>query len=168
MQWQRSEELSTPQPTPKSIPDSDSLRQAALQASWSRDRRVAQRRIAWRWTAWYAQKYAPHALAGMVVLVAGAYLAGLRLHWPLADNAEGRPDRELPLRYTPPSVPTQSATTETPPELPTPVPVDVDPPLVLRNSLTLEPRTGRPAPDVEASADTLSLKPENWLHSKEP
>ena len=41
------------------VPDIDGLRRAALQASWRRDRRVAQRRMAMRWALWYAIRGLP-------------------------------------------------------------------------------------------------------------
>lgn len=170
MQWQRSEDLPKPHPKPKSIPDSDAVRLAALQASWSRDRRVAQRRIAWRWITWYAQRYAPHVLAGLMVLTGFAHYSGVRPPWSsLAHDAEQQSSVVAPSpRYTPPSVPTLTVPAEVPDVQPEVTSFDTDTPLVLRNSLTLEPRTARPAAVAEASADTLSLKPENWLHSKEP
>lgn len=170
MQWPRSENLPTPHPNPKSIPDSDAVRLAALQASWSRDRRVAQRRVAWRWTTWYAQRYAPHALAGLVLVAAVAYYSGIRPFWPWrnGDDSQQTAQPAPPARYTPPSVTTVSVPVEIPADHPEPVDTDTETPLVLRNSLKLEPGTAGPAPVAEPSADTLSLKPENWLHSKEP
>lgn len=34
------------------VPSTESLRQRALSISWRRGRRVAQRRLAWRWLLW--------------------------------------------------------------------------------------------------------------------
>ena len=170
MQWPRSEHLPTPHPNPKSIPDPESVRLAALQASWNRDRRVAQRRIAWRWITWYTQRYAPHALAGMVVLAGVAYCSGIRPQWSLAGNDLQSASQEEPLRYMPPSVPTAPVAVPAPVDVFDTVATDpgTDAPLVLRNSMSFEPRSAGPEPVAEVSADTLSLKPENWLHSKEP
>ena len=167
MQWQRSEDLPTPHRNPKSIPDSESVRLAALQASWNRDRRVAQRRVAWRWITWSVQRYAPHTLAGMVVLAGAAYFSGLRPQWPASDDHQQASHEAAP-RYTPPSVPTVSVVVETPVHMFDTVTTDANAPLVLRNSLNIESRSAGPEPVAEVSADTLSLKPENWLHSKEP
>lgn len=41
------------------VPDSDTLRRRALQASWQRDRRIAQRRLRWRWTLWLLARAVP-------------------------------------------------------------------------------------------------------------
>jgi hypothetical protein len=50
-------------------PDAEALRQAALRASWSRDRRVARRRVALRWLAWAFWRY---GLPILLVVVVGA------------------------------------------------------------------------------------------------
>lgn len=42
---------------PVPVIDSNTLRQAALQASWQRDRRVAGRRQAWRWALYWSWRY---------------------------------------------------------------------------------------------------------------
>lgn len=54
------------------IPSTETLRQQALQASWRRGRGVASRRLAWRWTVWYAQK--PGVWAAVLGLGLGALL----------------------------------------------------------------------------------------------
>lgn len=54
------------------IPSSEALRQQALQASWRRGRGVAWRRLAWRWTLWYAQK--PGVWAVVLAIGLGAQL----------------------------------------------------------------------------------------------
>ena len=60
-----------------SVPDSDSLRRAALQASWQRGRWVARRRLWWRWTAWALLRYVLPAAAVL------AMLGGLAYGWSL-------------------------------------------------------------------------------------
>lgn len=50
------------------VPDPDALRQAALRASWARDRKVRQRRIAWRWFLWTMVRYVLPATGGMAVI----------------------------------------------------------------------------------------------------
>jgi hypothetical protein len=105
-----------------------------------------------------------HALAVLVLLGAGLYLSGVRPSWPWKASPDSGQPVTVSQRYTAPSVPSKALVPE-----PTPDPVaDVDAPLVLRHSIQLVPRTSASASDPEASADTLSLKPENWLHSKEP
>jgi hypothetical protein len=168
MLWRRSEPLKLPRDLPPTIPGSDSVRQAALQASWRRDRRVAQRRIAWRWTVWYLQRFSPHVLTGMALLVGAAYFSGSLLSWPgHADRAEMADSTLARAPYSPPSVPTAPVITPLaePPTVP-----DSDVPLTLRASLALGATAiaPPPAPETRISPDTLTLKPENWLHSKEP
>ena len=61
----------TPEPRPLH-PDAEALRQVALRASWTRDRRVARRRVALRWLAWAFWRY---GLALLLVLAIAASLA---------------------------------------------------------------------------------------------
>jgi hypothetical protein len=166
MPWQRSElpPASTRLPA---VPASDALRQAALQASWQRDRRVAQRRIAWRWLLWYLQRYSLPALASLGLVGTVAYFLG---GWPerVTQTPPSPPSSVIPRpAYTAPSVP--------PPRMAPQDPVATgdasDPsPLTLRAStrLTEAPVAASPETTTTTSADTLSLKPETWLHSKEP
>jgi hypothetical protein len=168
MLWQRSEPLNPPRDLPPTIPGSDTVRQAALQASWRRDRRVAQRRIAWRWVVWYFQRYSPHVLVGFAVLVGAAYLRGSLP--PLSGNGEqptGPEANVTRVPYSPPSVPV--AQPPAPPVLQSQE-MSTDLPLLLRASSALEVHAAGPSPpaDTKISTDTLSLTPENWLHSKEP
>ncbi|MDM7942666.1 MAG: hypothetical protein QUV35_08560 [Hydrogenophaga sp.] len=39
------------------MPDSETLRQAALRSSWRRDHRVGRRRRWWRWAVWALLRY---------------------------------------------------------------------------------------------------------------
>jgi hypothetical protein len=167
MPWHRSElpNASAPKGLP-AVPGSDAIRQAALQASWQRDRRVAQRRIVWRWVLWYLQKYSLPLLALVSVIAVVVYLSGA---WPEA--ATESPLAQVPSvdtrpSYTAPSVPLPRVASSEPPA----TAEETDPtPLSLKASTLL---TAVPAPAPPAapatSADTLSLKPETWLHSKEP
>ena len=155
MQWQRSARPPHPHPRQPSIPDTEAVRQAVLQASWRRDRRVAQRRIVWRWVLWFTQRYAPAVLALLALLVLGAYLAGWLPAMPwLGDHAT----KAVAAAQEPPVAPTDPSAEAS------------DTPLTLRVSTRSEPRGAAAATAGEAltSADTLTLTPENWLHSKEP
>lgn len=168
MLWQRSEPLKSPHELPPPIPGSDLVRQAALQASWRRDRRVAQRRIAWRWTVWYLQRFSPHALAGVALLAGAAYFSGSLPSWPgHADRPEKADSALARVPYSPPSVPTAPVNA---PLAEQHTGQDSDVPLTLRASLALGTTAiaPTPAPETGISPDTLTLKPENWLHSKEP
>lgn len=166
MLWHRDERLppsaSTRSPV---VPGSDALRQAALEASWRRDRQVAQRRIAWRWVVWCVQRYSlPTAgVLGATALV--VYLAGV---WPQGPDAQPQPVVASPDRAPPDTAPVLPA-----PPLSTALPVEAlndQAPLSLRVSTGLNEAPAAPAAETgaPASADTLSLKPETWLHSKEP
>ena len=52
-------------PSGGAVIDSDTLREAALRASWQRDHHVARRRQAWRWTWFWIWKYG--SLAAVVI-----------------------------------------------------------------------------------------------------
>ena len=56
------------------LPDTESVRQAALAASWRRDRVVARRRLAWRWFLWYLWRSLPYLLAACALVAAGSHL----------------------------------------------------------------------------------------------
>ena len=168
MLWQRSEHQAPPHHVPPIIPGPDSVRQAALQASWRRDRLVARRRIAWRWVVWYFQRFSPHVLAGVALLVGATYLSGSLPSWPDGGHPTAGPAAAVALTPTP-----QPAA----PEVQAPEPpmqqvegAATDQPMLLRASSALEVHAAAPSPaaDPKISPDTLSLKPENWLHSKEP
>jgi hypothetical protein len=60
-----------------SVPDSESLRRAALQASWQRGRWIARRRLWWRWTVWVLLRYVLPAVAVL------ALMGGLAYGWSL-------------------------------------------------------------------------------------
>ncbi len=64
------ESLGLPQP----VIDSNSLREAALRASWHRDHRVARRREAWRWAMFWAWKYGPKAFAVILLISLACYV----------------------------------------------------------------------------------------------
>lgn len=162
MQWQRSEHQQPPSPRRRpSVPDSEAVRLAALQASWRRDRRVARRRIFWRWIVWFALRYLPWLLVALALLIAAGYLAGWLPEVPAAEQRVV----EAEAAVYPPS----SAAAE---PLEPVVETEWDPltPMTLRASVQLE-RLAKVTPTaIEApiSPDTLTLTPENWLHSKEP
>lgn len=87
----------------------EALRQAALRASWRRDRRVARRRVALRWLAWALWRY---GLALLLVLVVAASVAiwmhrtsQTSLHAPrftLMPASPGASAAPLPPSETPP------------------------------------------------------------------
>lgn len=161
MQWQRSAHQQPPSPRQPSIPGSEAVRLAALQASWRRDRSVARRRIFWRWVVWFAFRYLSWLLVALALLIAAGYLAGW---FPEVPAAEQRLIEAEAAVYAPSLVAIEplEPVAET----------DWTPlnPLKLRASVQLERSAKDMTTAVEAptSPDTLSLIPENWLHSKEP
>lgn len=58
---------------PSTVPDADALRQAALHASWRRDRQVGRRRLAWRWMVWYFIQCRWWLLSGALACAAGVW-----------------------------------------------------------------------------------------------
>lgn len=164
MQWQRSAHQQPPSPRQPSIPGSEALRLAALQASWRRDRRVARRRIAWRWVVWFARRYLPWLAATLALLVAAGHLAGRLPAWSRTEPRQVEAEAAV-YAATPMDMPPVAAAEPLEPA------ADTDwAPLNLHVSVQIE-RTARVATTaVEAptSPDTLTLNPENWLHSKEP
>lgn len=98
MRWRRSTQTALPPIAAAPVPSTEVLRAAALRASWRRDRAVGRRRVAWRWTLWYAQRWGPHALGlSMVVLLVAQWwwpwVPAVRS--PQADLAHA-PDMPLP------------------------------------------------------------------------
>lgn len=63
-----------------SVPDSDSLRRAALQASWQRGRWVARRRLWWRWAIYALLRFVlpATALLGLIAGLVHAWSLGTR------------------------------------------------------------------------------------------
>jgi len=180
MLWRRSPQpLTIPPSAP--VPDAEALRRAALQASWRRDRWVARRRVWLRWLLWVSGRYLMPALLafGLGAWLWLGVLSGLGI--PL-DQLAVFPQPSTSPAPTPP--PAQVAVASPTQPLPAAEPVEAafspegeELPVPLR--LRLEPRwaasVDRGSISVTASAatDTLTsiqphLKPENWLHSKEP
>jgi hypothetical protein len=85
----------------RTLIDSNTLREAALRASWRRDQRVARRRLAIRWTLWWLWQYKHLVLAACVVLAGLIYLLhrnGLLPTWRASPAAVAAPDSSLTLR----------------------------------------------------------------------
>lgn len=184
MPWRRSERPQPP-PTPLPVPDAEAVRRAALLASWQRDRRVAKRRLAWRWILWYAHQYRWYLLAFMGVL---AWVGVSMVRQPVVRSAPQRPDA-VSMPDARPSTPTQDVLVTAPssdatPPLPAatliPATTYAGLPDLDRAAVRLRPSATRePPPQVTSNASQLpvvgpdtSMTPslifENWLHSKEP
>ena len=157
MLWRRSAQ--TPAPSLASlVPEGETVRLSALQASWRRDRWVARRRLALRWLAWIGWRYGLPALG---LLAAMTLVWRMVLGWPAAGTG-----------IEPPASPAAHAhepTSDTPDE-PT-VRLRFDPAWsdALNAPARLTPAPLPAASEPEAAIPfTPHLKPENWLHSKEP
>ncbi len=86
------------------VPDIDGLRRAALQASWRRDRSVAQRRMAMRWLAWYAIRGLP-----LLAIAVAVWL------WVLPKlNAAAQATASAPVQQASPAVIAPAANPPTP------------------------------------------------------
>lgn len=162
------------------VPDAESLRQKALHASWRRDRSLARRRLWLRWLLWASVRY---LMPAMLVFGLGAWL------WLGVLRGMGHPlDRvasflEPGASPAPAARPPSAAVADPTPALP---PSDLAEPrfspegeeLPVPLRLRFEPRWAASAnssitASVSAAADSFTtsqphLKPENWLHSKEP
>jgi hypothetical protein len=136
------------------------VRQSALQASWQRDRWVAKRRIALRWLVWLSWRY------GLPVLATATALAiawRVVLAWPFAAPPESGAASH-PAAVHAPAFP-ETAPDDTPMKLRFDPAWPVAPP---KASQTIYPKTPTQS-DLDAAAPSPPhLKPENWLHSKEP
>lgn len=167
-----------PSALPASAPASDVLRMAILQASWARDRRVGRRRLALRWIQWALLRY---LLPAFLVLCASAVV------WVwLVPTLQAALERS-----TPRSVAASPATHSTPvpaqvekPDVVTPSspPVTITPTglTIERFELNAEPlrlriesrwglsKMASAMPDIRDATSLPPLRPENWLHSKEP
>ena len=176
MLWRRSPQpLTIPPAAP--VPDAEALRRAALQASWQRDRWVARRRVWLRWLLWVSGRYLMPAL---LVFGLGAWL------WLGVLPGIGNPLDQMAIFQTP-------ATRPAPAAMPAPVPATNAPPLPAEPAGTAYSPEGEELPSplvlrfepnwaatsassggmTTAAPDTSTptqphLKPENWLHSKEP
>jgi hypothetical protein len=181
MLWrQPPQTLLIPQTAP--VPDADAVRRAALQASWRRDRWVARRRVWLRWLVWVTGRY---LLPALLVFGLGAWL------WLVMLPGMGKPPDPRTIFLKPaaspaPAAPPAHAAVPVPAALPplpsvkpevvafSPEGEELPVPLALRfESRWAAPASSNLANTVSAAPDTPTpiqphLKPENWLHSKEP
>lgn len=174
MLWRRRSPSLPTEPSP--VPDVEQVRLRALRASWQRDRQVGQRRLAWRWTLWYALRYR-WWFGGLLVLV-----VALLWWWTVPDRAQPSIRQGPLLAHIPPpsSPPVSTASNQQPMTWPMPIDTaDGNMPLALRpdtgwqgvsvdgHRLGAPPGVTLPATDGNDPATNPSLHFENWLHSKE-
>lgn len=180
MLWRRSAPQLVPSTAP--VPDADRLRLAALQASWSRGRWVARRRVVVRWVLWVLGRYVMPALAVSGV-AAWLWLGVLQdidspldrlaqwSGWPTATQAAPS-QTPVAATVTTPATDAPAPPTEVETHNPEGEWIEYPP------QLKFEPRwagaslfaAATPANDaISPETDPQpTLKPENWLHSKEP
>ena len=193
MLWRRSIPQNPRSPGPKPVPDTNELRRAALQASWQRDRRVAQRRMAMRWALWYGARAVPvlvvaGAVAALVWLWVMPRLPGtaLNLAAPQSQPARAPVPVTVPVPAPVPIAPTIAPPTPTPqfadPAYDTSAVRDSKPresglQLILESPLRLAPTSDNSPAVRERALDkhavaknspSPQLKPDSWLHSQEP
>jgi hypothetical protein len=154
MLWRQSTPPPPLRPTgPVPVPDINALRQAALQASTLRGRKVAQRRVALRWLSWFSIRL-------------GAVLATTALAWLWAVPELSA----LVARYAP--HPADPAMAQPAPRVAAPPPASSEPGLQLRPADALLPapqaKPGPKQPAPPGVTPSPQLKPDNWLHSQEP
>lgn len=150
------EHLNAPQP----VIDSNSLREAALRASWHRDHRVARRREAWRWVLFWGWKYGRTASAIVVPLVMAVWLALQPRPAIFKPQTVAIPSQATHLAGTPPVKPTIAQ----PPDSPTGI--------RLLPTTSLRTGIGTPGPAAKLAAQStwsqpLRLTPEIQTSPKE-
>ncbi len=174
MPWLRSRRSYIP-PAAAPVPSSEALRVAALRSSWRRDRWVSKRRLWFRWTLWGLQRYALQISGGVVTLFALGYL--LLPMWrttPEATRAGSATFSPDPAPAVGMSTPAPATPAPTEPLAPLPE-APQTPAAELRlernfNAAALATPVSPVAGEASAPDSTFvpKLKPENWLHSKEP
>lgn len=156
MLWRQSRPPPLRPTGPEPVPDINALRQAALQASALRGRKVAQRRVALRWLSWFSIRL-------------GAVLATTALAWLWAVPELSA----LVARHAPhPAEPTMAQPAQPAPRLAAAPPTNNEPGLQLRPADALLPapqaKPGPKQPAPPGMTPSPQLKPDNWLHSQEP
>ncbi len=183
MPWHDAAQAQPPRPaTP--VPGGESVRLAALQATWKRDRQVARRRLWWRWTVWGAQRYALPVAAGLSVIAGLWFAVSATMAWLEAPGPANQPVASEPAQNSPA---TASLDTPTPtpdsPALPfTSLPpkavvtpsgmtlafeINLTDPTLRNNGSNQSPVSSAALSDA-AKIPNPQLISENWLHSKEP
>lgn len=166
MLWRRTPRpLTIPPSAP--VPDAEALRRAALQASWQRDRWVARRRVWLRWLLWASGRYVMPALLFFGV---GAWL------WLAVLPGVGNPLdplKEIAIFQRPatnaPSLAAKPAeATSSPDGDVLPLALRLEPSWAAASVFSIGKAAADPAALDTSTPTQPHLKPETWLHSKEP
>ena len=150
---------------PQPVIDSNSLREAALRASWYRDHRVAGRREAWRWVMFWGWTYGRKAGILVVPMVIASYLAFQ--FWPGTFTPQAAPGQISPVHGMPASVvatPAVEPTNMQPAE--TPMGIRLEPAVDLRTG-TPGRSTNPVDPSTQSPFQPLRLTPEIQTSPKE-
>jgi hypothetical protein len=129
---------------------------------------VAQRRLLWRWTLWYIQRLYVPVLVALALIFAAVHFSDRWFVWPLAAGTQiAAPPVVVPEPpvATPVPLPEQLAPMETAGWTGEPITLHAAHQLGAQTSSTSSTTA---APALRGQTDTLPLKPETWLHSKEP
>jgi hypothetical protein len=169
MLWSRSAPPTVPA-APAAVPDAQALRRTALHAAWRRDRRVGRRRVALRWLVWAFWRYGV-PMAAVLALALAVWLWLLpathqMLTGQTMTQAATLPQKEPPIVDSP-----QTADTSARPSVNAEDAAPESIRLRLASDWPVPGATPSPTLAEPAAAQTVqdpSLKPENWLHSKEP
>ena len=172
MLWQRATQPQPLRPA-SSVPEGESVRLAALQASWRRDRWVARRRIWFRWTLWGAQRYGVPAVGALGVIAGLWFAVRATMGW-----VETPSPAEPVVSIAPQPAPAETSTNASAQALSPAALTTTDPnngsPALLRFNPSLRISTPSETPVSSAKLPDLAKFPnpqlisENWLHSKEP
>ncbi|OAD42733.1 hypothetical protein LPB72_07440 [Hydrogenophaga crassostreae] len=159
------------------VPVGESVRLAALQAAWKRDRQVGRRRLWWRWAVWGAQRYVLPAAAGLGLcaglwFAAKATLGWLDLPTPAEPAVATAPATASPAptnteNQIDPVLPSPSITVVTSSGMALAFESRLPDPTARPNRPAQTPVSSAALPDV-AKIPNPQLISENWLHSKEP
>lgn len=129
------------------VVDTNTLREAALRASWQRDQRVSRRRVAVRWLLWSVWKYRFYGIALIAAALAFVF-------WPSQQGGS-------PVAGTAPA----SAVTAQPTPVPSTPLTPSAPDLQLRiDSHLLEPH--QPAPSTGAVPEDIASPPSLKLDTR--
>jgi hypothetical protein len=176
MLWQRATQPQTSR-SAGPVPEGESVRLAALQAAWKRDRWIARRRIGLRWTLWGAQRYGVPAAGFLGVSAALWFAVHATMGWletPSPTEPVVASAQPIQPKVGPTSAPAPKPSAAiTPAELAPITFSDASATLLkfepsLRASVRSETPVSFAALPDAAKIPNPQLISENWLHSKEP
>lgn len=148
------------------IPSAEAVRRSALEASWRRDKRVARRRLFWRWALWYVRRFSVAVLVVLALVLAVMHFSDRWLAWSHAAGPPIAAPAKMPA--VEPATPTVAAAHPSEDLALADAPDWIGEPVPSHAVHHLGIRAPGAAPAPSRPTDTLPLKPETRLHSKEP